>query len=64
MKIAQTTCTPAHAQNICKVKKANKLYIRGIELTKCTMVDVPVDRRVDRPILIVSFYYYVERQPC
>ena len=25
MKIAQTTCTPAHAQNICKVKKANKL---------------------------------------
>ena len=25
MKNAQTTCTPAHAQNLCKVIKANKL---------------------------------------
>ena len=64
MKNAQTTCTSAHAQNVCKVKKG--VNCKMTELTKYTLVDVLVDRHSDRrsnkPILIVSFYYNVESQ--
>ena len=52
-----------HMQNL-----KNGISCKRTELTKYTLVDVLVDRHSDRrsnrPILIVSFYCNVERQPC
>ena len=65
MKNAQTTMhTSSCAKHMQSYKSEST--VRGVEF-KCTMVDVLVDRHserwADRPILIVSFYYNVERQP-
>ena len=61
MKNARTTCTSAHMQSLI-----NGINCKRTELTNYTLVDVLVDRhsdrRVNRPILIVSVYYNVERQ--